>query len=1337
MAIGGNNEIKAKVSLDKSQALADAISLETEIKKKLGDLRTKVSTSIDFKEIDKLKDQLKGLTDKNTALNLSVKVQNSGELEKVKQELKDIGFGEPKILRFNVKQDSNIFNQINLSIKDTNTKFSDLQNSVAALKISPKVEISEIKTLQKAIEDSKSDLLALSKQGIDIKTDVSKIKELENSLKTIEKEVVKVSSTAREPITVKINNSLATRELDAINQKLQGIKSITATGLILKFSEIGLGAIASTLGAIKGGAGDLFAAGGQLEKQLIVLDSTSKAFVNRQNDLAVSAKQGKVSIDQLAEARGVSTASLYEDAKARGGVAGATKGLRSELDKLKDSKRDLGRESKVLLEQDQRTIDSTEKIIKSIEDKIKATDKEIKKEQEKIDQKQGQLDNELKKKEDDLNIANKPELRQIKQRELEIRTEINTLQKKENVLNDNKKANQGELQAINDRQEALRAEQTDLNIKRDTIRETISIEIDKAKSLQDAKQDEIDNEQKVLDLKKAQANQDKNNLEDQIETQKTKVEQLKTELEAKKIKLEFDTSKLEDQIIAIQDKVDRISISSSGGGGGSTKILSAQGKALVDELSKINSQRKIDGLSELTPGEIRKQAADRNSKLFTRINKVDETSSLNQSQLITASSRLGLQGFADNPDKFEKTVRVLDDLLQSEPNADFKDALRSLTELKQGDFNSIKENFGISKTDFEKAALQVDKKAKTIDKSGSQGNFLAQFGSDQLVQILEQVNKNKGFEGLGQAASDSFPVQFENLQTQTQKLGLEFIGINEKIDKSTGLATTAVDPEGLFASAKSGIKEITSFIKSEDGKELKKSLSDTGKQLGQLTREALSSENIKNFGDAIKDFAKFIESTFNKDNTKKISDAITDLAEFVADPLADRSAKKAEKLKKEFDENQAKIKNIDVNKLSKEDQEKGISATFTNSGNFELADKSSKNELGVADRTRILAQKPGIIFGGAEESRVGGLELGIEAQKELLEIANKQIEAQKVLDDQFKKTAETFRSSYSVSSQEIQNKITTAFFESTRSSENFTKTSDEKLQLFVGSLKTSFETIPAGVSKILDDTNLTTEQKLQIINGTYGKSFDVIKSFGIESFKDLNAQSSTELEALIAKIQGDPGKSDEEKKGATSLVQAVIAAKNTSSELVGTFKEVRKEGEGVFDGIIKGAKDYINLFGGKIQSSIDDVKKNLEGKVGGQAIEASEKLFDILKPKARATGGPVSVGENYLINEEGQEMFLPSGRNRLFSPTTDGQIINAKDTKKYLSAMKNYQNTMYNQASRDVQNTYNNQQARTTNNITQVFNIQSSGSGSADSVYLRNMAGNAKSNALLFPNLAN
>ena len=44
--------------------------------------------------------------------------------------------------------------------------------------------------------------------------------------------------------------------------------------------------------------------------------------------------------------------------------------------------------------------------------------------------------------------------------------------------------------------------------------------------------------------------------------------------------------------------------------------------------------------------------------------------------------------------------------------------------------------------------------------------------------------------------------------------------------------------------------------------------------------------------------------------------------------------------------------------------------------------------------------------------------------------------------------------------------------------------------------------------------------------------------------------------------------------------------------------------------------------------------------------------------KGRASGGPVKAGTSYLINEEGQEIF---------TPTTDGQVTNARDTARLLA----------------------------------------------------------------------
>ena len=240
-------DVSIKIGIDDKEALAKADAFQRKLDAKLKDtLKAKISTSVDQSEFDafatKFKASVKSLQD-GAKLNLGIKLDDAGQIAAFKTKVEQLRkeSGADINVRFNVKQDSNVFNQINQSIRSVKNEATDLSNKVSLLKFQPKVDLSDVKKLKTEAEAIQGKIIELSKTGIDIKTDVSKLVGVQDSLNKIQSEIERTNSKG---ISIKDSGSL-----DSINDKIGGIGKLLNLGFVLKFTQVGLDGI---IGMVQG-----------------------------------------------------------------------------------------------------------------------------------------------------------------------------------------------------------------------------------------------------------------------------------------------------------------------------------------------------------------------------------------------------------------------------------------------------------------------------------------------------------------------------------------------------------------------------------------------------------------------------------------------------------------------------------------------------------------------------------------------------------------------------------------------------------------------------------------------------------------------------------------------------------------------------------------------------------------------------------------------------------------------------------------------------------------------------------------------------------------------------
>lgn len=143
--------------------------------------------------------------------------------------------------------------------------------------------------------------------------------------------------------------------------------------------------------------------------------------------------------------------------------------------------------------------------------------------------------------------------------------------------------------------------------------------------------------------------------------------------------------------------------------------------------------------------------------------------------------------------------------------------------------------------------------------------------------------------------------------------------------------------------------------------------------------------------------------------------------------------------------------------------------------------------------------------------------------------------------------------------------------------------------------------------------------------------------------------------------------------------------KNTVEKMITQAQQKIPELLQQFKNLVSDVQSELSKIPGKIASAITDagttVKEN-----AGSFLSGFKQGFN----NERATGGPVLRGRNYIVNEEGQELFSSGGRLELisggqqnFTPPEDGFIIPADITKQILS------NLQVSNPSNQINNTFN------------------------------------------------
>jgi hypothetical protein len=217
------------------------------LKEALADsLKIKLSSSIDFSEFNKFANDFKSSVKdikEGTKLNLSIKLDDAGQIAEYKKKVDQLRSETKQDInvRFNIKQDLNVFNQINQSIKSVKDEATNLSNKVSLLKFQPKVDLSDVKKLKTEAEAIQQKIIELSKTGVDIKTDVSKLNTVDQTLSKIQAEIER---TNQKGVSIKDGGSL-----NSISDKIGGIQKLLNIGFVLKFTQVGLDGI---IGMVQG-----------------------------------------------------------------------------------------------------------------------------------------------------------------------------------------------------------------------------------------------------------------------------------------------------------------------------------------------------------------------------------------------------------------------------------------------------------------------------------------------------------------------------------------------------------------------------------------------------------------------------------------------------------------------------------------------------------------------------------------------------------------------------------------------------------------------------------------------------------------------------------------------------------------------------------------------------------------------------------------------------------------------------------------------------------------------------------------------------------------------------
>jgi hypothetical protein len=415
----------------------------------------------------------------------------------------------------------------------------------------------------------------------------------------------------------------------------QGIASVPRA-LTIGVAVAGVQAVLGALSAIANAAGSatssIFELAGQTEQNLAGLQAVQTSYISKQAEIITSASQERLTVEQLAEARGISTNALTEEIEVKGGsggggATGASKAYQSEIRSEKAILSDLNFEKKNQERQTKAVVVEYKNQIRGIEDlntalkleenqrlaNVNATDKELNALEKVLNTKQKELALEEKKldkdksnKEKEFDKANKTKLNDIEKQQFGLEKQLNTLTKQKNQLDDNSTANASQLDAIKSQEQsvreqitALQEQKTEISNNRKELEFNIETQQEGLRVEIESKKDLLDKDRDVFDAKKQQNQSIKDDFVAQIESNNTLIDELKNKIESANIKLDINIEPIQSKIEEVQDRINNLqelagesqasSGGSSGGGGGTIKVASAKAKELQDLANKANS----------------------------------------------------------------------------------------------------------------------------------------------------------------------------------------------------------------------------------------------------------------------------------------------------------------------------------------------------------------------------------------------------------------------------------------------------------------------------------------------------------------------------------------------------------------------------------------------------------------------------------------------------------------------------------------------------------------------------------------------------------------------------
>lgn len=1264
MAFEGD-DLKIKIGVDSETPVREGLkafeNLKAAAKAAEKDLRVKISTSVDIKEFDKfatdIKATVKNLND-GAKINVGVKVNNAEEIPELKKKIEQLkkDTGQDFNVRFNVKQDSNAFKQIQNEIKNT----SSLAKAGITVQTAVKGQIArEIAAIQSQIKGLRNLTLA----GITIPIVISGVKAAIDGIRAVAQAAAGVigvgfgKAVSLENSQVALQNTLVNSTI-AVNQAKQAFAS-------------GKGTVEDYAVITKKSADSLFN----------VVEATGKA------GSATKAYTGDVSLLRREIDR---RKAQYED---------SINNYEVEISKINENIRALERQREAELES------------------IRVTDRRIKSQEAAIKTQERLLNKQVRAAEIEFDSANNEALLRFKQDEISKQQELNNLKLQAAGLSDPTAlaGNKAAQDQVKNELDIIRTRQDQITNQKDAILTNIELTQNQAR-IELAKNKEVldDNKAKNEEIKNNFADR----IDDQkavIDSFQDKINAIQAQ-----IKVDLNLKAAEAKLANLQDQIASVQASAGGGGGGGgkTRVLDPRVVAEIAKLNKTTSGEGL--LDPNNPDDLAKieaQAAEQSKKIQELTKEFAKSTPFNRLNILQFAAQLQTGGFdvlagADKSGSIlqagkdfrsgtSNTPNILAisaDLIARQQGLGFsqdkatEDVLRAIDELKSGQTTSLKARFNVGNTQLTSAARSagvLDKVGIDTETGQASASGFSKLSGEEITKVFAGLNKVLGSQGQSERLSLSATGIISNLQDSLDEILLTFFGDSN-------------DPSSLFTEVKRSLTEFNKFLSGPDGDTLREQVKDLGKAAGKFVREVFTPENIDKFGQAIKQIVKFVTEAFTDENIESFKNGASGVGGFIKGLFGG----------KEEGEEEGDVKFLGLfgnrSKASRDSVEK------INKGEGSFLDRLTVGLDGSGDVDQGLAFKDlGPAIGRAFSKTFTGDEDTFKFLQK--DIVDAQIaEAAKSVGDFFTVTipekAGEGAKFIGEKWEEIKKGGQEAFQNTSNSVTEFANvtipTKFEEGKVFATN---KFEEIKtSGINKF----NEIKQTVIDFTNVTIPTKFEEGKNFAVNKFNELKDGVNSKFNDMKDGVVNFATKTipDEFGKVPKTITDKFDEAKNN---VIGKDGFVEKLKSNFIDGftnlkdsLIGPDKPLTKLFE-FIKDLIEKIKEGTN-KLNDLKNQASQKVTETqngvgdfvngLNP-FRADGGPVAAGQEYIVNERGMELYAIKGKGPTkFVPPNDGFIIPADITSKILSGMQ--------AKGGSVSNTFNNN-----------FDIKSSGKAKLDGQY--------------------